>query len=194
MRVFTARLAPTFSKLVVAAVLLGVTSASQAEADENFRVVSVQSRVLEAILLLDADFEFALGDAPEQALRSGVPLHFTIEIELIRERSWWLDLQVARLNQRYRLAFNNLSQRFVLQNLNTDSRRSYLSLGDALDDMGKLHNYPLIDQILLGTFQHLQGRIRTRLELGQLPLPLLPGAYLSRDWRLESEWYWWQVE
>jgi hypothetical protein len=111
-----------------------------------------------------------------------------------RERNWWWDETVAALIQRYRLEFHALSSRYLVINLNTGERHSFRTVGQALEHMGRLLDFPLLDRVLVGEEWRYTGSVRVRLDIGKLPLLLVPGAYFSSQWRLASEDYQWLLK
>ncbi len=171
-----------------------LTPPAAARADPGFSIVRADTRLRAGVYLLDAEFDLDLTEAPLQALRSGVPLYVSIDISVTRERNWWWDETVASLAQRYRLEYHALSSLYLVVNLNTGVRRSFQEVGPALQHMGRLYDFPLLDRVLIGEAWRYMGVVRVSLDLGRLPLPLVPGAYLSSDWRLASEDYQWLLK
>lgn len=146
------------------------------------------------IYLLDADIEFRLSPAAREALESGVPLTFELQIELIRSRWLWLDQQLAELAQRYRVRYHALSQRYVLTNLNTGESRSFATRAGVMNALGTVRSLPVIDRSLLEPGLEYQLWLRAGLDVDGLPPPLKTAAYLSPQWRLLSEWHVWRFE
>jgi len=101
---------------------------------------------------------------------------------------------VARLRQRYVLRHHALSERFVIEHRNTGERRSFRSLGAALRALGTLRAIPILDRRILRVGGAYDARLRARLDVEALPVPLRPLAYVDRDWRLlRSAWYRWRL-
>ncbi|MDQ7015010.1 MAG: DUF4390 domain-containing protein [Gammaproteobacteria bacterium] len=173
--------------------LLGLLVAIVAVA-KPFYVKQAQSYLQNGVYYLDAEFELPLAVAPTLALQSGVPLQLSLQMEIIRQRSWWVDETTAALEQRYRLEYHELSRRYLLSNLNTGVKRSFFSLNSALAQVGTLHTFPLLDAVLLRKPGHYRGRIKVVLDHSTLPLPLLSQAYFSSSWQLDSEWYSWSLK
>ena len=147
-----------------------------------------------APLARDAVARLELSDPVRRALENGVDLHITWEVDIERYRGWWLNAEVASVVQRYRLAYHALSLQYIATNLNTGERRSFTRLPAALDHIGMLIGFPLVDRMLIGDPGRHRGYARVRLDHGELPLPLRPTALFSADWDLASDWRPWRFE
>ena len=143
---------------------------------------------------LDANFEIELTPTLEDALNKGLPLHFIVELEVIRPRWYTLYLwnkSVLEFEQQYRLSYNALTRQYRLslgafhQNFDT--------LNDALVLMGRLRPRFLADADLLDQGKGYEAAIRMRLDVAQLPKPFQINALASRDWNLASEWFRWTL-
>ncbi len=175
-------------------VLLFVLLFSLVAEAKPFYVKQAQSYLQHGVYYLDAEFELPLAVAPTLALQSGVPLQFNLQMEIVRQRNWWIDETIAALQQRYRLEYHGLSRRYLLSNLNTGVKRSFFSLNSALSQISTLHAFPFLDAVLLSQPGHYRGRIKVQLDHSTLPLPLLSQAYFSSSWQLDSEWYSWSLK
>lgn len=171
--------------------------AAAAEADEAstpFVLPNASVREVDNVYRLDAVARLRLTAPVREALDNGVDLTIAWEIEINRHNDWWLDSDVAHLVQRYRLSFHELSLQYVVTNLNTGQQRSYTRLQSALNRIGMLIGFPLIDRVLLDDGGRYSGHVRVRLLQEELPLPLRAVALFSGAWNLESEWYQWSFE
>ena len=158
-----------------------------------FEVCDAESRLDDGVLLLQAKFYFGLSEAVEEALKSGVPITLQVRIEILRERNFIWDETIAGLTQKYRIQYHNLSQQYILSNLNTKLNSIFQTSQSAINLISHIHGFPIIDKKLLDDKETYYGRIRISLVLRDLPSPLRLWAYLSSDWRLKSEWFQWQL-
>lgn len=173
---------------------LGAATPVAAEEDSSgFVVREASTHLTEGVYRLNASIDYRLSPAVREALENGVPLTVEIQIEVRRDRWYWLDEDVATLNQYYLLQFHALSRQYLLTGLNSGDQRSFSSLRGALEEMGSLAGIPILDSKLLRPNTVYQGRLRALLDIESLPAPLRPVAYLSEEWRLESEWYSWSL-
>lgn len=178
---------------LAAAALVAVATAycggaAAAPDDAQFTLPSASVRLADGVYLLDAVARLALTPTVRDALDSGVELTIRWEVEVTRRRDWWLDADVARIVQRYRLEYHALSLQYVVTNLNTGQRRAYTRLAVALNRIGNLIGFPLVDRVLVEPPQRYTGHVRVRLEQGSLPLPLRPMALFSPSWHLGTQW------
>ena len=166
---------------------------AQAQEPGYFAVRDVRSRLDQGVFLLDANIDFRFSEEALGALHSGLPLVLRIEIHVEEDRRWLWDESIAVLNQLYRLQFHALSDRYLVHNLNTDTRQSYTTLGDALYAVGMVRSFPMLDARLLDPDKTYFAQMRATLDVEKLPTPMRLWAYVSDQWRLDSEWYRWQL-
>lgn len=153
----------------------------------------VETRLEGNVYWLDADIAFRFTDRTLKALNNGVPITVQLDIEVSRHRRYLWDKTVASLVQRYQLRYRALTKRYLLTNLNSGSGRTFASLKAALGAMGKVKDLPLLDENLLDRARRYTARMRARLDIEALPVPLRLLAYLSPGWHLASGWYRWPL-
>lgn len=159
-----------------------------------FELPVAKVRLVDEVYRLDAVARLRLTADVRAALHNGVDLSLAWEASIQRVRAWWPDAEVAYITQRYRLSFHELSLQYIVTNLNTGQRRSYSQLSIALERIGTLFGFPLIDRVLVEGGAQVVGRVRVRLQQDELPLPLRAVALFDGDWDLATEWYRWQFE
>lgn len=178
--------------LTTLVLLLGVSvgvSPDSYGATTGFKVLQADASVRDGVLRLDAEIDFGLSRAAQEALRNSVPLTLVLHMQIITRQGWLWDNVVADLEQRYQLKYHALAQQYVATNLNSGTLHSFPSRRAALRFIGRLREFPVIDQALLPTGGF--GRVRAELDVESLPAPLRPVAYFSKSWRLSSDWYTW---
>lgn len=159
----------------------------------GFEVIGAATRLEGGVYLLDARIEYHFSRAALDALQNGVPLTVRIDMEVRRRRPWLWDETVYKLAQRWRLEYHSLSRQYLATNLNSGERQGFPSRIIALQAMGRIRNFPLLDRTLLTPDARYEGALRARLDIDALPAPLRLFAYLSEDWRLTSAWYTWPL-
>ena len=159
----------------------------------GIRTIAVETHTDEAVYLLDADIRFQFGNEIIEAIESGVPITFVLEIEVEQQRWWAWNKLVAALSQRFVLQYHALSRQYLIINLNTGVQVSHYTRTGAELALGTIGRLPLIDRTLIEPGTSYRARLRTRLDIEALPSPLRPWAYFSTGWRLTSEWFEWSL-
>lgn len=162
-------------------------------APSQFAVHNAKTSLSGEIYHLDARLEYQFTEVVLSALDNGVLLTLVLDIEVYSpSRYLWEDV-IATLEQRYEIEYHALSEQYLLRNLNSGSQFAYSSLGSALEAIGKIERLPILDAHLLEKNEHYKVRVRSRLDLDSLPVPLQLKAYISSDWWLSSGWYSWDL-
>jgi hypothetical protein len=187
----TSGLLRRWTRRLVVVVALGAPVAALAG---NAFVIRHADMVLRKnVYLLNADIDYRFTDEAVSAMKNGVPLIIGMEIRVVRDRSWWLDKDIATLEQAYLLIYHALTEKYIIHNLNSGIQKNYASLDNALQALGKVENLPLIDANLLEPGAKYTIELRTGLDIEALPAPMRPLAYISSDWQLQSDWYSWSL-
>ena len=161
---------------------------------KGFRIQSAQTRQHEQVFLLDSQIDFAFSEEAQKALQSGIPIIILLDIRVEQQRSWWWNKTVAELQQGYLLLYHALTEKYIVNNLNSGAQTDYTSLTATLSTLGRIEGLPLIDTALLNKGNHYLVRLRARLDIESLPAPMRPLAYISSDWQLTSDWYTWPLQ
>lgn len=159
----------------------------------GFEVVSAATRLEGGVYRLNAQIQYRFSEATREALQNGVPLTIALDMEVRRRRPWVWDEVVYALAQRFRLEYHTLSRQYLVSNLNSGERRAFPTREGALQHMGQITDFPMLDKGLLDPSERYEGALRARLDIDALPTPLRLFAYISDDWRLASEWRTWRL-
>lgn len=173
--------------------LVGMTPTLLHADHSYFQIEALTTERVDGVYRLTARIDYELPEVLLDALANGVDLVIQVEVEVLRERDWWFDEDVATVTQRYQLIYYALSRMYVVRNLNTGVQQTFPSLYSALHAIGQLRDFPLIDASLLDPGQVYKARLQARVAPEELPLPLRARAYLDSDWRPASEWYTWYL-
>jgi len=189
--------APVMCWRMALVLLLGAAAPALANTLDDrgrFDMRGVELREADPVYRIDAIAQLRLSASARDALQSGVALTIALEVEVLRERSWWFDQEVATVSRRMRLERHELSDQYVLTNLNTDERRSFYRISAALDAIGRGLDFPVIDRVLIDDPASHYGRARMRLERESLPWALRPLAMISGEWKLQTDWLEWSFD
>lgn len=168
-------------------------TAQQDDVPGRFEVRSASAELVDGVYYLDARVEYRLSSAAREALSAGVPLTIEIQIELLRQRRFLPDGDVAQLSQIYELSYHALSDRYVVVNVNTGEQTTFATLFSALNFLGRITELPIIDAALLEPGKRYSVRIRAALNTIELPGPLRLLTFWRSGWALTSEWYRWPL-
>lgn len=174
---------------------LGVVFA-QDELDREgyFEVRSATTEPVGGVYTLDARLQLVLSSEALAALESGVTLTIELQLQVIRQRRWYLDDVEAELAVRYELEYRPLTQRYIVRNLNSGNQDSFATLYSALNSLGRVQGLPVIDDALLLPDKPYRVRLRAMLNTEQYPATLRLLFFWRGEWQLQSEWFEWPLE
>lgn len=172
--------------LLVACVLAALAPPAPARA-ADIPIVGASLRVEEDEVLLNAEFDFALTPALEEALDKGIPLYFTIDFELTRKRLLWFPEKVAEWSITYRVSYSSLTRQYRVAS--GPLGQTFESLGDLQRFIGHVASRPVAraDDVTKGV--RYEAAVREKLDVDQLPKPFQVNALASREWQLSSDWH-----
>lgn len=177
--------------LITGLVMALVLSRGEPEAVFTLRDGEVY-REQEALRLRNR-LDIHLPDEVLEALNSGVPLVFQVDLHLFEKRHWLLGQQAADFSRRYRLHFHTLSRSYLLTRLDTGERSIHHILGGALARMSNHRGTVLAPAASLHPDRNYEARMRIRLDEADLPAPLQAPILFSDAWNLDSGWYRWAL-
>ena len=129
----------------------------------------------------------------EDALYKGIPVFFVAEAQVLRERWYWSDRQVAAATRHMRLSYQPLTRRWRLSTspvpfsntgLGVVLGQNFDDLRDALSSMQRISRWKIADGEAIDADVVHTVNFRFRLDLSQLPRPLQIGAVGSAGWSL----------
>jgi len=161
-------------------------------AEERFEIRNAFAQPVDGVWQLTAIVDLSLSRAALDALAEGIPLTLVLDIEVSRERRFLLDVGVAELQQRWRLEYDALSERYVVVNLNSRAQATYPSLEQALDDLSRIDGLPLIDENLLVAGSRHDVSLRASVEIGGISTAVKLLVFW-REWSRSTEWYTWSI-
>ena len=163
------------------------------ESEPGFTVLTAESQLVDGVVRLDVLFGLTFSDDLVEALQNGVSLNLLIDIEILKERNYVWSKQVAKIEQRYQISYQPLTNLYVLNNLNSDLVFQFPTLESLLAVITVLHDFPLLDYSLLEADASYRGDIRISVDRESFPVPLRLMSYVSGDWHLASDWYSWPL-
>lgn len=176
----------------VALLGLGVTLAFGVQAEDRFEIRRAFVEPVEGVWQLNASLDLSLSRAAREALAEGIPLTLVLDILVTRERRFLPDADVAELQQRWQLAYDALSDRHVVTNLNSGAQATHPSQDEALADLARIDALPMIDADLLEAGTRHEVSLRASVEIGGMPTAVKLLIFW-RDWSRSTDWYTWSI-
>ncbi|MCE7903400.1 MAG: DUF4390 domain-containing protein [Gammaproteobacteria bacterium PRO9] len=161
--------------------------------ETGLEIRNADTRLDNGVWYLDARIDYRLNRETLEALQSGIPLTFELQVEVVELRRWWLNADVASLRQQFELSWQPLSRGYLVRNKNSGDQRTHSTLFAALNDLGRVTDLPLIDGALIDRDRDYEVSLRAVLDQQQLPGPLRMLAFWDDDFTLESDWYRWRL-
>jgi len=142
-------------------------------------------------VILSANVKFDLPQVVDDALAKGIPMFFTAEAVLFRDRWYWYDRQVASVARHMRLSYQPLTRRWRLVVSHTPIGNSGLALGqtfetreEALAAVQRISHWKIADVAEVDPDARYNVDFRFRLDVSQLPRPFQIGAVGQADWNI----------
>jgi hypothetical protein len=167
-------------------------AAASLAADGRFEIRNAFVEPVAGIWQLNAIIELGLSRPAREALTEGIPLTLVLDIRVSGERRFLPNEDVAELQQRWKLAYDALSDRYVVTNLNSGAQSTFSTLDEALEALSRVRNLPLIDADLLTGGRRHEVSIRATVEIGGLP-DAVKLLIFWRDWSRSTDWYTWSI-
>lgn len=143
--------------------------------------------------VLSADLKFELNPRLEEAVTKGVALYFVADFELRRSRWYWLDETLVSRSQTYRLSYHALTRQYRLST--GGLHQSFATLSEAMQVLTRLRNWTVVDKgdKSIRPGDTVEGALRMRLDITQLPRPFQISALGNKDWSLGTDWKIWRT-
>lgn len=155
---------------------------------------AVRLGVDDGMVLLDISEHYELSENMLEALDYGVPLTFITRINIQKEGAWlWKD-KLVELKMSKVLSYHPLSSQYRVVNLYTKTQQMYATQAAALRALGDTRDLPLIEENRLEPGEFYLVDVQTKHDIGSLPLPLRPMAYVSPAWHLSSKVWEWRLK
>ena len=137
---------------------------------------------------LAAVFNFELNRSLEGAIARGIPLYFTTEVAIRRPRWYWLDERAASATQTIRISYNVLTRQYRAAINGSNLQQSFASLEDAMSLVRRPGRWIVAPPEALKPGELYTVALRMELDVAQLPKPFQVHSINSSDWRLSSDW------
>ncbi|WP_456372172.1 DUF4390 domain-containing protein [Thiolapillus sp.] len=170
----------------------GFFSLSAQGAGISYKAVAIGEQ--DGWIVLDLLQHYVLGDTMLEALENGVPLTFATEIVIDPEDASFWRSALGRKIVRRKLSYHPLAGEYEVLDPDVGTRRRFATRDAALVALGDLKGKRIIRASTLDKGRFYRITIQTAFDIGELPLPLRPKAYLSPGWHLSSKVYEWRLQ
>lgn len=153
---------------------------------DGIEVRDLALRATVAGLALDVDFAFDLSPRLAEMVANGVPLHFSVEFELTRDRWYWFDEDTASRRLSLVVSYHVLTRQYRVST--GTLQQTFSTLEEALQAMMRVRNWLVLDRSVTFADADYQAAVRMRLEMAQLPKAFQLSALTNPDLQLESDW------
>ncbi len=177
--------------VLAASAVLALALGAVPEVFAEFLVHKVEIQHVDDRLLVSADVDLGLTEEVEDAVNSGVPLVLLTEFRVVRSGLLW-DAEIDQVSMRSRLRYHALSDHYIVETSASTGIEMFRSVDEALRRIGTLRDISLALPEARAESGH-QLAVRSRLDIDALPGPLRPMAFLSPNWRLNSDWTRWKI-
>jgi len=167
---------------------------AQSEDSGDFEVRTGTHELIDGVYYANALINMRLPSDAINALHSRLPLTIRVEVEFLNRLWFWWDAAEFEVSQRSQLIYYPLTERYIVNNVNTGERESFVTLTDALAYLGRVDRLPVVDAAALDDDRRYDIRIRAVLDTVELPGPLRLLAFWRRDWSIESDWLQWRLD
>jgi len=179
---------------LLASLLLALVLAGSARAEATAAEISqLRLERTEEGLLLSAVVDFELPSTIEDALQKGIPMYFTAEAVLLRDRWYWYDKQVVAAARHMRLSYQPLTRRWRLVVSPTPIGNSGLTLGQMFDSreealvaVQRISRWKIAEPGDVDPEARYNVDFRFRLDVSQLPRPFQIGAVGQAEWNIAA--------
>lgn len=170
---------------------LPVAAAASAVELNELRVERVDDGVY-----LSAQLQLQLPSVVEDALDKGIPVHFVVEADILRERWYWSDQKLVSARRYLRVAYQPLTRRWRLNvssepivntGLGVSLSQHHDSLAEVMAAVERIARWRIADAAALEEGGRQFLRFQFRLDVGQLPRTFRIGAIGPSDWVVAVE-------
>lgn len=176
--------------LVLCSLMLAL---GEARASTHVELTELQVERADDGLYLSARLRFDLPTVVEDALYKGIAIHFVADAEVLRERWYWYDQQVAAAQRYVRIAYlpltrrwrmNVASQPIVNSGLGVTLTQHYDTLAEVMAAVQRISRWRVATTAELEQGGRQILHFRFRLDASQLPRTFQIGAIGDSDWAL----------
>ena len=167
--------------------------APAAQAQQHGEVSDLQLERGADGLYLSAALRLELPLIVQDALSKGISMHFIADVEVLRQRWYWMDKVVAQATRHLRLSYQPLTRRwrlaqlaapFAATGLGVTLDQSFDDLPEVLAALQRIARWKIASEDALDDGVPYVVNFQFRLDMSQLPRPLQIGAVGGSSWNI----------
>ena len=158
----------------------------------DFTILQGTSVIERNRLRTNAQIELKLDNAPSDALRAGIPLTLSIQMQLIKKNNFLLKQVISNWQYQYVLDYHPLSGRYLVNDIASNQMKSYSTLIEALNSFSRFRSSERMMNLKQDSGR-LLVRLRAVLKTNALPQPLRLMTFFFPEWQQTSEWRQWDI-
>lgn len=172
--------------LVFNLLVLSVSLPTRADQVARATIERIEPLVIAGQLSLDVDIDLQLNATMKQAATRGVPLYFSLELEIEQPRWWWLNKTIVDTSLERRLSYNVLTRSWRVST--GDLSIPTTSFDEAMKLLTNIRNWPVVMSDRFEPDEQYIGQVRIRLDTDRLARPLQMDNANRDSWALSSPW------
>ena len=167
--------------------LLVLLSPPTALAGEGMELLDAHIEASEEGYRLASSFSVELSRTLEEALMRGVPLYFTLQVQVSRPRWYWFDEVAIKSTRTFKLSYNLLTERYRVS-IDGNLHRNFSRLDEMLALLRRPGRWVIGENNALTRDAVYTVSVQFGLDTSQLPKPIQVSAMSNNEWRLSSGW------
>lgn len=166
--------------------LAGLTLSQSLAVAAEARITHIEPLIGEGQLTMDLDASLKLSAVILDAAERGVPLYFTLDVNITTPRWWWWDRPIVQTSLTRRILYNTLTQQWRVAT--GDLFLPVASLEEAVAVLEKVRGWPVAPLDRFEPNVRYDGEVRIRLDTSYMARPLQLDARNRGAWSLTSSW------
>ena len=185
----------TIVRLLIAALPLFAAAAVRADdpLTGELEIRSAYAVPSRGVIMLSVRVRYPRSDLLDATLKDGVSLSFDLECTVSRHRHLWFDAEAVSLVRHSELAYQVVTDRYLLRNLDSGAQESFPTLDAALARVGTVEEWPIAVESQLPRDEEWQISLRAGVRRGHMPDALRALMFWSDAWHRTSDWYTWTL-
>ncbi len=157
-------------------------------------ILNLKASRLGKDVAVSAEIKFELPSSIEEAMYKGVSLTFVSDLEITKERWYWVDKTVITASRQTRISYQALTRRWrvlpwsdgtAASGLGVQLPQTYETLAEALAVAQRIYNWRVAQGLDMDDANYWI-QLSYRLDISQLPKPLQIGLIGRGDWSIHA--------